>query len=315
MVGGLATATRATSPLQIYSAGPGSGFLPYARGLSAFLHSAGIDSTVVETAGSIENIRRLSGDPRGVGTVFMGSAFEAYTGIGDWNDGTRFTDLRALFPMYETSFAVAAITTSGIHGMSDLDGKRVGVGPRGGPAAVYFAGVTNDLHLHATPVYGQPAELVDALLSGTIDALWQGAPAPIPALVDVVTRAPAVVFGLTEAEQSAMVVRFPFLAPTTVTAHTYTGQSAPIRSVGAWNFVLAHQDFPDEDAYRITGAALSAADPSRQIDPSAVGTRAEKAAINSFLPFHPGAARYYRERGVAGIRRGKWVEKWRLGNT
>lgn len=162
------------------------------------------------------------------------------------------------------------------------------------PAAVYFAGLTNALHLHATPVYGQPEELVDALLSGRIEALWQGAPGPIAALVDVVNRAPALVFGLTVAQQSSMAARFPYLAQATIAAHTYTGQSTPMLSVGAWNFVLAHKDFPEKDAYRITHAALSAADPIQEIDPSAVGTRAEHAATNSFMPFHPGAARYYR---------------------
>jgi TRAP-type uncharacterized transport system substrate-binding protein len=98
-----------------------------------------------------------------------------------------------------------------------------------------------------------------------------------------------------------MAARFPFLARTTVAAHTYKGQSVPMLSVGAWNFVLAHKDFSVDDAYRITRAALSAADRSQQIDPSAVGTRAENAATNSFLPFHPGAARFYRERGVTVI--------------
>lgn len=291
----------AAPPVRIYAAGQGSAFLPYARGLSAYLGAHGIETTVVQTAGSIENIRSVYRDSESIGTVFMGSAFEAYTGIGDWNDGTRFTDLRALFPMYETSFAVAAMVSSGIHGVTDLDGKRVGVGPRGGPAAVYFAGLADAIHLQTTPVYGQPAELVDALLSGKIEALWQGAPAPIPALVDVVNRAPAVVFGLTEAQQSAMAARFTFLARTTVAAQTYAGQSVPMLSVGAWNFVLAHKDFSVDDAYRITRAALSAADLSQPIGPSAVGTRAENAATNSFMPFHPGAARYYREHAVSVI--------------
>ncbi len=147
-------------------------------------------------------------------------------------------------------------------------------------------------------MYGQPAELVDALLSGRVEALWQGAPAPIPALVDVVARAPAVVFGLTAAQQSAMAARFPFLVRTTIAAHTYAGQPTPMLSVGAWNFVLAHKDFSEDAAYRITRAVLSATDPSQQIGPSAVGTRAENVPTNSFMPFRAGAARSYCEHAV-----------------
>jgi TRAP-type uncharacterized transport system substrate-binding protein len=63
--------------------------------------------------------------------------------------------------------------------------------------------------------------------------------------------------------------------------------------------VVANAALPEEAAYRVTSAALSAADPSADIHPSAAGTRAENASKNDVLPFHLGAARFYRERGFA----------------
>lgn len=296
--GGLASVQAQTRSIGIYAAGPGSAFLPYARGLAAYLSSSGIVTDVRQTAGSIENIKRLRLDPHALAPVFMGSAFEAYTGTGAWTEGVRFSGLRALFPMYETSFQWAALRSSELRGLQDLTGKRVGVGPAGGPAALYFAGLSDALHLAAVAVNGQPAALVAALVAGRIDALWQGAPPPIPALAEVLRQAPAMVFGLTEAEQSAMLSRFPFLTQTRVSSGTYKGQTAILRAVGAWNFVLVDKAFPEADAYRITRAVLSASDPRKDIDPTAAGTRADRAPANTFLPFHPGAIRYYRERGI-----------------
>jgi TRAP-type uncharacterized transport system substrate-binding protein len=58
-------------------------------------------------------------------------------------------------------------------------------------------------------------------------------------------------------------------------AGTYQNQAAPIRSAAVWNFVLVHKDIPAGDAYLLT---------------------------NTFLPFHPGALKYYHEAGVSGLK-------------
>jgi uncharacterized protein len=54
--------------------------------------------------------------------------------------------------------------------------------------------------------HGDPADLVKRATSGEIDALWQGAVAPIPSLREVADQADAVVFGLTDAESAAMLL-------------------------------------------------------------------------------------------------------------
>lgn len=290
------------SEIGIYSAGPGSAFLPYAQGVAKHAAAGGIRVRALETTGSIENIRKVNVEPDRAGTVFMGSAFEAYSGSGAWTNGEKFTNLRALFPMYETSFQMAALHSSGINSLRALAGKRVGVGPAAGPAEVFFVGLIEALNIKATIINGQPADMVKAMLEGRIDVLWQGAPPPIPSLTEVLARAPTTVFGLTEAEQAAMLKRFPYLAPATVPPNTYSGQTVPIRSAAAWNFVLVHKDFPAADAYLLTKAVMSATAPRTQIYPAAANTRAANAATNTFLPFHPGALKYYDEVGIAGLK-------------
>lgn len=137
------------------------------------------------------------------------------------------------------------------------------------------------------------------MLEGRIDVLWQGSPPPIPSLTEVLARAAATVFGLTADEQSAMIKRFPYLA---VPPGTYQNQSSPIRSAAAWNFVLVHKDFPATDAYLLTKAVMTASDPRTQIYAAAANTRAQDAAANNFIPFHPGALKYYGEAGISGLK-------------
>jgi TRAP transporter TAXI family solute receptor len=135
------------------------------------------------------------------------------------------------------------------------------------------------------------------LLGGNIDALWQGAALPIPALNQITDTADAIVFGLSDDELTVMLKRFAFLSPAQIASDTYRGQTQAIKSVAAWNFVMAHQDFPQDDAYWITRTVLTVQDPSR-LHASAAPTRMVNAPVNRVVPFHAGALRFYKERGI-----------------
>jgi uncharacterized protein len=299
----LQTAPNQDRPTEvvIYSAGQGSAFLPYAQGVAGYLNSHKGKASAVESKGSIENIQKID-EPVGtgaarLGTVFLGTAFEAINGTGTWTLGKKFTDLRALFPMYETSFQIVTLKSSGISSLAQLAGKRVGVGPGGGPAESFFKGLADVTNLKVETVSGTPAALVAELLAGKIDALWQGAALPIPPIKQIADSVDAVVFGLNDAEQLAMLKRFPFLSPATVSANMYRGQGNPLKSVAAWNFMMANKSLPDADAYFITKTILSAADP-KAIAASAGPTLTTNAVTNVVVPFHTGALKFYKERGV-----------------
>jgi uncharacterized protein len=286
--------------LGIYSAGSGSAFLPYAQGLAAFLGRQGLPSRALESSGSIENMRKVDAESQRIGTVFLGSAYEGVTGTAAWTQGRKLANARALFPMYETSFQVVALRSSRIDSVAGLAGKRVGVGPAGGPAEGYFKGWMGAVGLQATLVTGTPAALAQDVLAGRIDAYWQGSAVPVPPIKEVTDKADAVVIGLTPAEVAALLKIFPFFSPATVPPSTYRGQTQALSSVAAWNFVVAHKDLSDADAYWITRKVLDAPDPL-VIAASAGPTRAGNAKTNTVVPFHPGALRYYREKAIQVI--------------
>jgi uncharacterized protein len=292
-----APARPTLAELGIYSAGQGSAFLPYAQGVAQYLSGQGLKTQALTSAGSIENIRKIDTEKQQLATVFLGTAHEALTGTGAWTQGQKFSNLRALFPMYETSFQIAALRRSEIDAVAGLRGKRVGVGPAGGPAESFFKGLLEVTGINAQIINGTPAALATDLLSGQIDALWQGAALPIPALKQVADGAEAVVFGLNDEAQAAMLKRFAFLSPALIAANTYRGQTQAVKSVAAWNFIMAHIDFPEADAYWITRQVLSLDNPL-QIHASAAPTRMQNAALNRVVPFHAGAMRFYKEKGV-----------------
>jgi TRAP transporter TAXI family solute receptor len=207
--------------------------------------------------------------------------------------------VRALFPMYETSFHVGALRASGLATIPALAGRKVGAGPARGPAETFLRALLEARGITVEIVSGAPAELARALAAGEIDALWQGAVVPIPSLVAAQGQADVVVFGPSAEEVAAVRARLPFMAVSVTPPGTYRGQEAPILSFAAWNFVVGNAALAEEAAYALTRAALSSADPRADIHPLANGTRAENAPANTVVPWHPGAARFYRERGIA----------------
>ncbi len=290
-------AAAQAGPIPFYTAGPGSAFLPYGEALARFLAPRGIALEVRQTAGSLENLRRVEDEPGAIATAFLGSVVDALNGTAAAGN-RRHRAIRALFPMYETGFMAVALAGRGIATFADLAGKRVGCGPARGPAESFFRVAAEVAGIEATIVSGTSAELARATLEGQADALWQGAVLPIPALVEVADRAAAVVIGPGEAVSRGVVERLPHLAPLLVPPGTYRGQGAPVHSFAAWNFVVANAALPEPVAQALTRAALSAADPAREIAAAAAGTRAANAGTNRVLAFHPGAARAIGELGV-----------------
>jgi TRAP transporter TAXI family solute receptor len=288
---------QAPVPVTFMTAGDGSAFLPYGQGVAAYLATKGLHIEIKKSGGSNENLSAVDASPMTISTAFMASAYEAVSGTG-FAAGHKHENVRALFPMYETSFQVAALRKSGLRSLADLDGKKVGVGPARGPAEGFFRAAADVAHIKPVIVNGDPAALSRQVLDGEIDALWQGAVVPIPSLVEVADQADAVLFGLSDAEVTAVLAKLPALSATTIPPGTYKGQAAEIKSFSAWNFVVANKDLPDDTAYAITTAVLSAADPKSEIYPTAAATRAANAANNRILPFHPGAMRFYREVGI-----------------
>ncbi|HTU54790.1 MAG TPA: TAXI family TRAP transporter solute-binding subunit [Acetobacteraceae bacterium] len=277
----------------------GGTYAVYGEAWGAIVAAAtGVHMLYRATEGPNENILLLDRRAIDLGMTTLGIAHEAWTGGGAWTDGVRFRTFRAIFPMYETAFHGVARAESGIASAAGLGGKRVGVGPESGTGGTYLPRMLQILGIAVAGFrFGSFSDLADAFAVGAIDACLLAAGPPIPAFTSLAQRTNLRFFGFTEQEVALLVRELPELSATEIPAGTYAGQPT-LRCPGMFNFAICRLGLPDSLVYSVTAAALAGAPHMARLLPLAAETVARNIEQDRFLPFDPGAARYYRRLGL-----------------
>ncbi|MFN4057401.1 MAG: TAXI family TRAP transporter solute-binding subunit [Roseinatronobacter sp.] len=287
------------SDLTVGTASQGGVYFVYGNGLAGFIaEELGINASGEVTGGPVQNVTLTQMGDQDIGLVTMGPAYEAWTGVSELAPGLEHKDIRALFPMYETPFQGVAMRSSGITSVSDLNGKRVNVGPAGGTPGTYWPRFFNTLGLNVNVSNAGAADAASQLKDGLIDAFVFAAGLPIGAFSQLAAEADVVVFGFTDAELESIKAGHPEVSPFTIPGGTYTVQPDDQMSVAMWNFAIARADMPESLAYEITKLVMENNDRMLQIHAAAAATLPENVVNNGFLPFHPGAVRYFEEIGI-----------------
>jgi uncharacterized protein len=285
--------------MTIGTASQGGTYFVYGNGFASFITEAlGLNATGEVTGGPVQNVTLVETGDHLMGLVTMGPAYDAWMGTSELAPGLEHRSIRALFPMYQTPFQVVALRSSGITSVSDLDGKRVSVGPAGGTPGTYWPLFMEALGVNADVSYAGAADAAGQLQDGLIDAFAFAAGVPISAFAELAASQDVVMFGFSEEELPQVLEAYPAMAPLTIPAGTYAGHDYDQPTVALWNFAIAHQDMPDSLAYEITKLAMENPDRMVQIHAAASETLAENWDKNTFMPFHPGAVQYFEETGV-----------------
>lgn len=285
--------------LTVGTASQGGVYFVYGNGLAGYIGEAlGVNSSGEVTGGPVQNVTLVQMKEHGIGLVTMGPMYEAWTGKSELAPGLPHTDVRALFPMYETPFQGIAMRSSGISSVSDLAGKRVSVGPAGGTPGTYWPRFLETLGVSARLSNTGAADAASQLKDGLIDAFVFAAGVPIGAFSQLSAEADVVTFGFSPEEHAKLLKAFPEVSAFTIPGGSYTVQPDDQQSVAMWNFAVAHRDMPETLAYEITKLVLENNPRMVQIHAAARATVIENWDNNGFLPYHPGAVRYLEEKGI-----------------
>ena len=301
---GTSTSVLAAGPdwpksLTLATASPGGVYYVYGEELAKILtEKLGITVNPLPTQGPVHNVKLIEAGGAQLGMTTMGVGLHGWNGTGDWTAGKSFRTMRALFPMYDTPFQAVVLQRSGITTVAQLDKKRLGIGPRAGTGGTYIPPILKVLGISAEPVYSSFDAVVTELFAGRNDALVTLTGAPVPAIQEIETKEPVTFISLSSEQIDAIRKAMPEFSPSKIAAGTYRLLDKDYITFGVYNFAIGRADLPDELVYQLVKAVHENQPRLLKAHSAARETIPQNVDKNTFLPFHPGAVRYYREIGV-----------------
>tara|TARA_R100000963_G_C4636009_1_gene100116 strand:+ start:1 stop:720 length:720 start_codon:yes stop_codon:yes gene_type:complete len=229
----------------------------------------------------------------------MGPARESLDGTNPIAPGLKMTNACAMFPMYQTPFSITTLKSSGIASVADIpDGAKIGFGPAGSTSDTYFPKMLETLGVNFERRNGGWSDLGGQLQDGLLDVIAFAAGVPVPAVSQLEVQTEVNIIEFTEEEQAKIMEAYP-VSNFEIKADTYTTLKQSARSVSMWNFSVANCDLPESFVYEATKVVMSDNARMVNIHKAARSTVVENWDKNTFLPWHPGAAKWFNENGAS----------------
>jgi TRAP transporter TAXI family solute receptor len=282
------------------TASQGGTFFVYGSGWANLVaEELGITGAGEVTGGPMQNMALVHTGDLAFGLTTLGPAAESLQGTNPIAPGLAMDKACAIFPMYQTPFHLAALSSSNIDSIADIPaGARIGFGPAGSSADTYFPLMLEDLGIAFERRNGGWDDLGSQMQDGLLDAIGFAAGVPIPTVSQLEVQTDINIVGFTEEELEKITADFP-VARYEIPAGTYSTLDGPLASVAMWNFAIANCDLPETFVYEATRIAMEDNARMVNIHSSAVESLPEHWDKNNVLMWHPGAARWFNENGAS----------------
>jgi uncharacterized protein len=284
----------------IGTSGIGGVYFVWGGGFAKLLNDkVGVPANVEVTSGPVANVKLVQVGKLDFGQATSAPIYEGWVGEG-WAKGEKYQNVRVIFPMF-TSYAHAyAPKKTGIKEVKDLSGKAVGVGAVGTTPAVYWPLVFNVVGVKPGRVINAGwSDLTSQMKDSMIDAVATISGLPWGSLAEMEVTHEMNVFALSKEQVEQCVAKYPYLSPGVIPKGTYkANQERDLPTVTVWNFMVVNKDAPDDFVYDVVRKTFENVDILIAAHKSAKEVKPE-AIANSPIPLHPGAVKYYIEKGIA----------------
>ena len=303
----LASTGYAQNKVNIFVAtGPTTGvYYPLGGGLADVLTKfvPNLNATAGTTDGAMANLLLIGQGKADIGLSMADAGWDAYKGQGKFQG--KPVDVRALMVLYPNRMHIVTIEGTGINKMADLKGKRVSTGAPNS--------ATQIMAYRVLEAYGidpekdiirerlDPGKSAEAIKDKKLDAFFWVGGIPTPAVTDL-GATPGVKLKLVDHVDAtdAMVKKYgPLYVKDVIPARSYPGQDTPNQITTVWNVLVADTKLPEQLAYDIVKTVFE-----RKEDLVRVHAEARNFDFKyqtpgaAVIPFHPGAIRYFTEKGI-----------------
>lgn len=279
---------------------PLGGMLAQLISNTAELEGRRLSATAETGSASVANAKLLG---RGeIETAFVAADIldAAYKGTNQF-EGEQLTNLRALGALYPETVQMVVRTGSGIGGFADIKGKSVSSGSPGSGQWQLLGDLLEVHGLERSDVnedFSSFAQAVDKIKDGHLDSTLITAGTPTASVTDLANSHDIRIVPLTGPEIDALRERQPYYAKFTLAADVYRGQTEAVDTLAVMAVWATHDGVPEDIAYAVTKALYENTEILGQVHPKGREISLETAMQSVSIPLHPGAERYFREKGI-----------------
>ena len=260
-----------------------------------------IKVTAEVTSAGIDNGKLLDANKVDLALMVADNAYEAYMGIEKFN---KKIPIRTLLALYPNIFQAVTLEGSGINSVKDFRGKRVSLGaPMSGTELkgikvleAYGLDYKRDVKNDRLSV----SESVSALKDGKIEAFYWVGGIPTGAILDLAAT-PGIkikILDLTDGLPKLKEKYGPFYFSSLIPKGTYPGIDYDVHTIALGSMLCCLEKMDENLAYQITKTILENEKELSLVHKEAKAINLRNAVIGSSIPYHPGAIRYYKEKGV-----------------
>lgn len=261
----------------------------------------GLKVTAPSTGGSIANINAIAAGDMDMGVAQSDWQFHAFNGSSEF-EGKQVGDLRAVFSVHGEPFTVVARADSGVSKFDDLFGKRVNVGnPGSGQRAtmeVVLGAMGKSAGDFSLASELKPAEQSAALGDNKVDAIVYTVGHPNGSIQEATSTIDAKLVPVTGDAIDGLVSERPYYAKAVIPGGLYKGNDDDVETFGVKATFVSSANVPEEVVYTIVKSVFDNFDRFKGLHPAFANLKEEEMIADGLsAPLHPGAEKYYKERG------------------
>lgn len=300
MVFAMAATSSAAAELIFTTGGTSGTYYAFGSVLAQYItNNTDVPVTAVASNGSAANIDLLDLGDAQLGFVQNDVASYAYNGIRfEQYEGMPVTSFTALAALYDETVQLVTCDPN-ITSVADLKGKNVSIGSAGSGVyfnALDFLAAYDMTEADINPQYLSFADSAESLKDGKIDAAFVVAGAPTPAVTDLCTTKGAYLVNLDDEHITKLQEISNVYTKSIIPAGTYEGITDDVVTVAVKAIIIASADVTDDEAYTIVSTIFENASAIAEAHAKGLELDIEYASVCG-LPYHPGAAKYFAEKG------------------
>ncbi|RWM21434.1 MAG: TAXI family TRAP transporter solute-binding subunit [Mesorhizobium sp.] len=262
----------------------------------------GIRCSVESTGGSAFNVNTIKEGELDFGMAQSDVQYNAYRGLESFKDGGAHTDLRAVFSIHPEPFTVLAHPNAGVTKFEDFKGKRFNVGNPGSGTRSSMERLLGAMGWTLAD-FSLASELKadehgPALCDGKIDGFFYGVGHPSANIQDPTTTCAAKLVPLTGEVVDKLVAENPYYAKAVIPGGLYANNPDDTETFGVLATLVTSAKVPDESVYQLTRAVFENFDEFKSLHPAFANLDpAKMVSEGNSAPLHPGAEKYFKEKG------------------